>query len=159
MIPTIPLETIAKKWRDALANSVAITDFCMTNYGKLHTVYVGVDPRKKPKAEDCPYLVIGGFTKQEGLEQSEYHYNGSVGWVVVEKNEAAVTGNIKELLGQYHVDELGQLIWQEIAAINPNYPLSELNYSVDMLDYVPQYVGHAFITLTVPVVLGTDLSY
>lgn len=159
MFPSISLETIAKKWRDAIANSTAIGDFCTTNYGKVPKIYVGLDPRHKPTSSDCPYIVLGGFTKHEGLEQGTYHYAGSVGWVVYETAVASVTGQVNELQGLYHLDQLGQLIWEAIAEINPNYPLSELSYSIDMLDYVPQYAGNADIIISVPVTMGATLSY
>lgn len=159
MFPTIALKNVAVKWVNAIANSTAINDYCMATFGKLPKVYVGVDTRHKPLATDCPFIVVSGLVKQEGLEKGTYQYIGSVGWVILDNAVATVTDRVHTLEGIYKLDDLGQLIWQAIAEINPNYPISELNYGIDMLDYIPQYAGNAEITVNVPVTMGTTLDY
>ena len=158
LVPTLALESIVKKWKDALVASTALNGYCQTNFGKLPKIYVGLDPRVSRTQTDCPYIAISPISKQEGLDHSEYKYTCIVGWVIL-NNDTTTTGNVTELDGVYQLDQLGQLIWQAIADINPNYPLSDLDYNVDMLDYVPQFAGHANITLTVPITMGAGINY
>lgn len=44
--------------RLVLRDSEDVKNFCNQKYGKLHTVYVGINPQNPPVAENAPCLVI-----------------------------------------------------------------------------------------------------
>ena len=158
MFPTIPITDFTRKWRDAIANSAAISAFCSQKYGKPLSLYVGIDGKKSPTDKNCPLVVIFPGGKTEGIGEGEYSYTGSIGWSIVQPN-VTVTDGLAENTGVYEADELGQLILTTIAEINPSYPVTRVDYSFESNDFFPQYPGRMDITIQIPVVMGTQISY
>lgn len=159
MLPTIKLTDIAKKWHDGIRNSQLIIDFCQSKYGKNLKIYSGMDEKRKPTEKDCPYAVIMPGTKFEGAGNPEYKYMISIAWCISNESPAAVLDDDVTQPGTSESDELGQLILAAVAEINPSYPVSDIDYDIEPLDYIPQYPGRMHLTITAPVVMGAKLEY
>lgn len=158
MFPTIPITVFVRKWRDAIANSAAISAFCIQNYGKPLSLYIGIDGKKPPTDKNCPLVIVFPGGKVEGSGEPEYRYTGSIGWSIIQSNVNNHDG-IAENTGLYEADELGQLILATIAEINPSYPVTRVEYSFESNEFFPQFPGRMDITIHVPVVMGTQISY
>jgi hypothetical protein len=124
-LPTMTLQSIVKKWRDAIKNSSAISAFCKEKYGKDLTIFVGYNGKKPPHDEDCPFVVIFPGTKTEGLGEPEYQYMVSVGWAIIQSSIEVIDG-VHEVQGVYETDQLGQLIYETIAVASNNYPITHV---------------------------------
>lgn len=158
MFPTIPITDFTRKWRDAIANSAAISAFCTRNYGKPLSLYVGIDGKKPPTDKNCPLVIVFPGGKVEGGGEEEYRYTGSIGWSIVQP-KVTVTDGVTENTGIYEADELGQLLLAAIAEINPSYPVTRVDYSFESNDFFPQYPGRMDITIQIPVVVGAQIRY
>ena len=158
MFPTIPLTDFTQKWRDAIKNNAAISDFCMTNYGKSLTLYVGINGKKPPDDENCPLIIVFPGGKTEGISESEYHYTGSIGWSIIQSN-VTKTENTTENDGIYEADALGQLILLTIAELNPSHPINRVDYSFESNDFFPQFPGRMDITIEIPLTMGAQITY
>lgn len=158
MIPTIAINSIVSKWRDAIKNNAAIEAYCQAKYGKSLKIYVSIDKKEPPRDVDCPYVILFPGEKNEGLDQPEYSYAVTIGWAIYNKTKTTVD-NVVEYVGASEVDELGQMIYGAIATLNPSYPASSLYYTIETYQHFPQMVGQMVVTLDVPITMGTTLSY
>jgi hypothetical protein len=155
--PTIPLYDIVKKWRDKLSGSTAISGYCQEQYGKGHTVFVGVNLKRPPDEKDCPYIVILPGASIEG-EVEELKYAINIGWAIKNENQT-VDGNVVELEGIEEVSELGELILAEVAEANPSYPVTEVTTTIEPVEYFPQLVGEMELTIGIEPVIGAGITY
>lgn len=158
MFSTIPITVFIRKWRDAIANSAAISAFCMEKYHKPLSLYVGIDGKKPPTDKSCPLVIVFPGGKVEGSGEEEYRYTGSIGWSIIQPQVTQQDG-ITENTGLYEADELGQLILATIAEINPSYPVTRVEYAFESNDFFPQFPGRMDITIQVPVRMGAQISY
>lgn len=157
MYPIIPLYDIVKKWRDKLAQSPEIVNYCQEKYGKAPTIYVGVNLKKPPTENDCPYIVILPGASREGeTEQNEYVVN--IGWAI--RNDRIITvGNIQELAGIAEVSKFGELILDAVVEANPSYPVTQIITSIEPVEFFPQLVGEMELTIEIDQVIGATISY
>jgi hypothetical protein len=158
MIPTLAITSVMKKWLNALANDPDIKAYCLDKFGKEPTFFLEIDKRNPPKKEHCPFIVIWPGKKTEGLSNSSYPYSASIGWVILEE-EKETTGNTIEYKGVYEADDLGQLILKAVSEVNPSCPITNVDYSVELTEYQPQYGGRMDITISIPVTIGGVLNY
>lgn len=158
MIPTLKLNDIIDKWRDALQASQPIQNYCTAKYAKSPKLYIGINGKTPPAAEDCPLIILYPGAKSEGLELQEYTYKLSVGWVILQ-NATTVTGNTTEYAGVKECDDLGQLIYLELAQLSTDNPISIVNYTIEPSAYYPRFPGRMDITLKITSVNGYSINY
>lgn len=156
MIPTMPVTTVMKKWRDILAADPAVKAFCLSKYGKEPMIFLGNDVRNSPEEDSCPYIMLLPGDKVEGMLK-EYEYQASIGWVIYQE-EVTVTGNVVEFNGLTEVDELGQLI---LKAVNEggSVPFKRIDYDIDYMAMQPQYGGRMDIKIEIPFTIGGTIEY
>lgn len=158
MIPTIMIYDIISRWRDAIANSAEISAYCQEHYSKASSVFVGLDLKRAPDIHDCPLVIIRPGSKVEGESESQFSYSVGVSWAIMNEGRTT-TGNITEMSGVKEVDELGQLILKTLREINPDCPISTINYDIDSIEFFPQHVGEMQLTTTVTRTLGSPMQY
>ena len=89
----------------------------------------------------------------EGDGVDDFAHQTSIAWSIV--NEAIITtGNVREYLGVYESDELGQLIVSEVAAASNKAFIASVDYSLESYSHYPQFPGRAEITIEIPHTLG-----
>jgi hypothetical protein len=158
MVSTLKLSDITSKWRDALQASTSIQNYCTTKYSKAPQIYVGINGKQMPADAECPLIILYPGAKTEGLELKEYTYKLTVGWIILQ-SKVSKTGNITEYSGVAECDELGQLIYQELAALSADNPISAVNYSIEPVAYNPRFPGRMDITIKITPVNGCSISY
>jgi hypothetical protein len=158
MIPTLNLDAIISKWRDTLQASQPIQSFCSTKYSKSPSIFVGVNGQSPPTGSNCPMIIIYPGSKSEGLELQEFMYKITVGWTVLQ-NAVTVSNNVTECTGVSECDALGQLIYQELAQISTDNPISVVNYSIEPVAYFPQFPGRMDVTVKIKTVNGYSITY
>lgn len=157
-IPTIKITDISERWRAAIRNSVKIEEFCLTTYGKSLKIYNGYDEKSAPKAKDCPYVVLLPGSKIEGAGKNENTYMATIAWCILNETPI-INGNDISYPGLVETDTLGQLILEEVAELNPSYPVSNVEYDIDPSSNFPQYPGRMDLTLNMQVIMGTKIEY
>lgn len=157
-LQTIPLMDIVMKQAEALRSSGTIRDFCMAKYNKLPTIIVGHNVKQRPGKDDCPAILIPRMGKIEGEDSREFRYFTLVGWMIVNSEEAEEDG-IRRLRGLEESDALGQMIYETLCHLNPNYPVSESNYEIDAIEFFPQIVGEMQLNITMPRTMGMIMEY
>ena len=157
-LQTIPLMDIVMRQAEALRSSETIRDFCMDKYNKLPTIFVGYNVKNRPGKDDCPAIVIPRMGKIEGEDSREFKYFTLVGWMIVNGDEVEEDG-ISRLRGLEESDALGQMIYETICHLNPNYPVSESHYEVDAVEFFPQIVGEMQLNITIPRTIGVEMKY
>lgn len=154
---TIPLAVIANRWAEAVKDNQKITDYCMKHFGKDLTIYIGYDDAGAPLEEDCPCVIIMMDNKSEGLASS-YSYTLQLVWGIV-RVDAEREGRVVKYTGAFECDELGQLLIECIMAVNPNYPVINIDYETDNISWRPVYPGKATLTIEIPHVIGGNVEY
>ncbi|WP_094605344.1 hypothetical protein SPSIL_002530 [Sporomusa silvacetica DSM 10669] len=158
MIPTLKLSDIISKWRDALQASQPIQNFCTTHYNKAPNIFVGINGKIPPTADNCPLIILYPGAKSEGLELQEYTYKLTIGWTILQ-TAVTVTNNVTELSGIAECDALGQLIYLELAQLSPDNPVSVLNYDLEPVAYFPRFPGRMEITVKISPVNGYNINF
>ena len=158
MVSTLKLSDITSKWRDTLQASTSIQNYCTTKYSKTPKIYVGINGKQMPADADCPLIILYPGAKSEGPELQEYTYKLTVGWTIL---QAAITttNNITEYSGARECDELGQLIYLELAGLSAKNPISAVNYSIEPVAYYPRFPGRMDITIKITPVNGYSIEY
>ncbi len=158
MVSTLKLSDIISKWRDALQASTAIQTFCTTKYSASPKIYVGVNGKALPVNTDCPLIIIYPGAKSEGLELQEFTYNITIGWAIVQETSNTTNG-VTEYAGVGECDSLGQLIYEELAGLSTDNPISTVNYSIEPVAYYPRFPGRMDICLKITPANGYSISY
>lgn len=158
-LPTVRLTAIADKWCQAIKNSTAINEYCQLKYGKLPKIYKSINGKKPPEDKDCPYIIVFIGKKTEGLGEPEYQYHAGVAWAIFNNGVPVEVDGIFAMPGNGECEDLGQLIWQEIAEVNPSYPVSTVDFDLDNSKFFPQFPGWMHVTLTITPTYGQDLEY
>lgn len=158
MIPTLKLSSIISKWRDTLQTSSSIQNYCTTKYSKIPKIYIGINGQNPPKETDCPLIILYPGEKSEGLELQEYTYKLTVGWTIFQ-DTATTDSGITEYLGIVECDDLGQLIYLELARLSADNPISTVNYSIEPVAYYPRFHGRMDITIKITPVNGYNINY
>jgi hypothetical protein len=158
MVSTLKLSGITSKWRDALKASTSIQNYCTAKYSQTPKIYVGINGKKMPADTDCPVIILYPGAKTEGLELKEYIYKLTVGWIILQA-ATTTTNNITEYTGVAECDELGQLIYQELAGLSTDNPISAVNYSIEPVAYYPRFPGRMDITIKITPVNGYSIEY
>ena len=158
MVSTLKLSDITSKWRDALQASTSIQNYCIKKYKQTPKIYVGINGKKMPADADCPLIILYPGAKTEGLELKEYSYKLTVSWIILQAG-ATTTDNVTEYSGVTECDELGQLIYLELAGLSTDNPISEVNYSIEPVSYYPRFPGRMDITIKITPVNGYSIDY
>lgn len=158
MIPTLKLSDIMSKWRDALQASQPIQNFCMAQYNKAPSIFVGINGKQPPTENDCPLIILYPGTKAEGLELQEYTYNLAIGWTILQ-DAVTVTNNVTEYHGITECDALGQLIYLELAQLSPDNPIGVVNYNIEPVAYFPRFPGRMDITVKITSINGYNINF
>lgn len=158
MVPTLKLSDIIGKWRNALTASESIQNYCTTKFTRKPKIYVGVNGKNMPADEDCPLIILYPGSKKEGLELQEYTYTLTVGWVILQEGTTTVN-NVIEYSGIAECDELGQLIYQELAGLSAKNPISAVDYSIEPIAYYPRFPGRMDITIKITPVNSYSIEY
>lgn len=158
MIPTLKLSDILNRWRDAIQSSQAIREYCIAKYGRVPKIYIGMNGKQLPADSDCPFIVLYPGAKTEGLELQEYTYTLTVSWTILQS--AINTANeVNEYTGVSECDNLGQLIYLELAQLSTDNPISAVDYSIESSAYYPRFLGRMELTLKITSVNGYDIIY
>ncbi|WP_312516271.1 hypothetical protein [Anaerospora sp.] len=157
MVSTLKLSDVINKWRDALKASTSIRDFCMMRYNKSPKIFIGTDPKQSADTE-YPLIILYPGAKEEGLELQEYTYKLTVKWAVLQ-SQTVKTGDVTEYAGVAECDELGQLIYMELAGLNTDNPVSHVRYNLDPVACYPCFPGWMDITLKITPVNGYSIQY
>ena len=160
MVPGLLLSDLVLKWKEQLAASAAVGEFCLKKFGKKPHIFVGVDPANPPASTDCPYIIIRPVLKKEGNKRKQYRYTAAVSWSVV-NSVKTITNEITELAGLYDCDKLGQIILNALAQASPANPISYVKYRLPAgeSNTFPQFEGSMEIKVYVTTSMGGKLSY
>ena len=158
MIPTLKLSDILSRWRDAIQASQPIQDYCVTKYGKAPKLYVGMNSKQPPADSDCPFIVLYPGAKTEGLELQEYTYTLTIGWTILQST-TSTADEVTEYAGVAECDDLGQLIYLELAQLSTDNPISTVDYSIEPVAYYPRFPGRMDITLKITSINGYSIIY
>lgn len=157
-LQTIPLMDIAMKQARALRDSQPIRDFCLFAYEKPPQIIIGHDVKQKLGRDDCPAILIPRMGKIEGEDSREFRYFTLIGWMVV-NDEEAEDEDIWILKGLEESDALGQMIYETLCHLNPNFPVSESHYEIEAVEFFPLIVGEMQLNITVPRTMGMKMEY
>lgn len=157
MKPNLRFTKITDKWKNTILNSQAINDYCIDKYGVKPKIIIGMDVDSLIKLENCPAICIFPDIKNEGLDQNEYTYSLIVGWSIQNENVIEDIENVYELQGWRESDELGNLIYKELADCGI-HPLSKVDFQL-FSGWQPQFPGMFQVEIKIPITLGTEIDY
>lgn len=157
MTRTLPLTTIIDTWQKALAESTEINDFCLEKYSKKPKIFVGINRKKPPTEDDCPYIVIRPGVKEEG-ELDSYSYVISVGWAIKNGKETQI-GSVIAQDGVSESDDLGQMIYELLFDVSQYSPITLCQYELEPIEFWPQFVGEMALEIQITPTIGGQINY
>lgn len=155
----ITLTDIVQKMRNILtATDSEFHTWAMSILGSHPAVFVGLDVRNPPGSADCPMIVIRPISMDGGQESSERSYQVAVDWGLVDESVSSTAG-ATEFPGLYTVDGFGLAIWSALTgSFSSSVALSRSDYSLDPVEFFPMLLGGMDITITLPTVMGAEIS-
>ena len=101
------------KIKDLLSQTNSINTYCQTKYGKLPSIFIGIDINNVPRIEKYPALILYDLKIERGLDKIVYVVSIGVG---IENNEIQTTDNVYSYTGFIESKELKELIEIELCA-------------------------------------------
>lgn len=151
-IRTLNIFTIAEKWREVLYNSAELEDYCITNFGKKPTIYIGLDQKLQIGEERLPAITIYPLGKVEGLNMDKQVYGMFCGWDILH-DEIAEGDNLYQFEGMRKSTEFGQILFTILAKASPSNPISEATFEYGM-EWAPRWPGWFAATIEITPPLG-----
>lgn len=142
--------TITEKIKDAWEHDETINRFCQDTFGKLPTIYIGVDDEAPPPAEEYPLLVLEGIRSKRPRSGSQAHLI-TIGVGVVDKR---VTRTDRTRVYQGLSSAATLLALAEGAVAQGCRGKTTTESDTGQLSWFPIFVTTATITIEVPVSRG-----
>lgn len=135
--------------RDAVADDAAVKAWCQSNYSQDHKVYVGVDTRKPPGADDYPLVHLYPVSKAEGysITRQGIIIGATCG---IHDSTMLSTGkaNVVEYRGVSYIDELRNLIRAAILSVDYGAYDPDINTEFETIDFFPFFLANMEITFS-----------
>jgi hypothetical protein len=158
MKQTLQLTQITDKWLIVLQNSAQLNDYCIAEYGKKPTIFVGLNPKDTISEQFLPAIVIYPIGKIEGLNKEQYTYTMFCGWDILHKGTNEADG-VVELDGMKKSDELGQLLYRTLSVASQDNPISTIRYELDTA-WAPRWPGWFYADIDIyPPIGGFPMEY
>ncbi len=160
-LQTLPLYDIISVWRDTLKNSGDIRDWCMSKYSRRPKIYVGIDRKDPPDEADCPYIILvpSEISKIEGEDQEEHSYLIPVAWAIKNEEYRMIIDDVHEAMGIGEANAFGQLIFETLAGISEDNPITRIEQAIEPVMFFPQIVGTVACELVITPTIGGELVY
>lgn len=96
--------------RDTLAADATIRDWCSATFGKSHTVFVGIDPKKPPKLEEnCPMICLVSDGRRRERNQAYLEHTVHIGCAIKSDTQER-TANTVTFKGLELIDDFADLV-------------------------------------------------
>jgi len=111
--------TLLHNLRDTIHDDSDTQNWCQSNYGRVHTVHVGIDTDKPPAQDQYPIVHIFPVRKTMGYDQDEQGHVVNITCGVYNA-DTLDTGkeNAVELKGISHVEEFRKLVETAVVGMN-----------------------------------------
>lgn len=154
------LTAVAVKIADCIANDQAITEYCVDNFGKAPTIYVGPPEAALPTIDDAPLVFVSDANKNEGLKTTaEYSAIVEVGLNVTEENAMTDSGVIV-LVGHQRTSEFLTLIQDALNRYHCHPPTEVEQYLPGLLGENPNFwQGFMSVTWQLDLPLGRKIEF
>lgn len=150
------LKTTLESFKDALSVNAGLTAWSKAAYGRAHRVYVNIDARKPPGAEDCPYVMIRPVAARYGRGVTEKLMEFEmVCWLYDEAFSQDPETNAIEYAGvQRSMDMLDHAVAALAALSTGNALLQDISAEIETIEFFPFFVVGCPIMLVEPLTLG-----
>jgi len=156
---TMNINTLLNDFSEAVAQSSTIKAWTQANYTADHKVYVGMDTRKPPNKDDCPYVAIYPERKQIGQHQREKHHEIEVVCCIHDDTSRTHPGisNLIEYTGVQNIESFRKLVETCIAGVDiGNATLSLVSVDYEMIESFPFIMCGMIVDVWESVTIGSD---
>lgn len=154
----ISLMDIVDKISTVLAADTALTAWAGDKYDATVTILVGMDERNRPGPDLCPLILIRPDRQDLGQSVTQMQHRLQIDWAVHD-DTVTTTGTVTEYTGVRRVDEMGRLIWDALCSgISGHVAMDQAEYVLETVERFPLLLGGMDITITVPQVIGAEIT-
>lgn len=148
MIKTLKLNDIIRSWQDALQSSTYLREFCISKYKKTPRIIDGTNVKNVLHNMEYPQIILYPGARQDGAGAKEHIYKLAIKWTILQSKSIKM-GGMTSYSGVAESDELGQLIYMELASLTANSKISSVSYKLEPSICFPRFPGWMNITLKI----------
>jgi len=130
--------------RDALAGDAALNAWCVEQFGKAPSVFLGIDENRPPAEEDYPLVALVGIEQVRGQDRRELEWRVFLGVGVV-NDEITESGTVRTSTGFLHAETLRELAENALYRARLCDPESAGDASGE--SYHPLYVSYTTVAV------------
>lgn len=153
------INTLINNFAETVAQASAIKTWTQANYTADHKVYAGMDTRKPPKKDDCPYVCLYPVQKHVGQHSREKHQEIEVVCCIHDTTTRAHAGitNLTEYTGVQNIESFRKLVETAIAGVDiGNATLSVIAVDYEMIETFPFFMCGMVLDVWEGVCIGSD---
>ena len=153
------INTLTETLALALADDLAISDWCQETYSRDQKVYINIDINNPPGHGECPWILLYPTSKSVSLQsnQKPHSYHIEIGLYDEALVDPPARTNLTEFLGGQRLEGFRQLVQSAIITALPSaLDLEELEIDYDTISAFPFFLSGMVIKLTEPVCIGGD---
>lgn len=99
---------------NAINGNSAINAHCLTTFGKIPTIFIGIDPRKPPKFEEsCPVIAVWTGGRARSQDQSHRMHTVSIGCGIKDTTQTR-TGQSIRFKGLEKIDTFANMVEEAV---------------------------------------------
>ncbi len=132
---------VARRYAAILDANVSLKGWSMSTFGKVPKIYVGVNLKKPPGADDCPAIVIIPQSVDAADVNAPPTGNILVGWNIT-NGETSEVGNIVMLRGLEDAEAFAGRIFDILNEDSPTTTIISAQFQFDAVDAFPQFPGY-----------------
>lgn len=140
----------------AIAEDATLTAWCNSTYSRAHTVYVNLDHRNPPAAENCPFVVFYPVSKRAGMGVSTKQHTFEVDCCIYDES-TRTTGQVIEYNSIRRIEAFRKLVEDAIAGIDTGGALIEtVEVEYDTVEQFPFAWAGMMIGINEEFTMGSD---
>lgn len=152
------LDTIAKAIRTAILNSSDISTACNVAFSKRHKVSYSPSPQQAPGPEDCPVFIVHPVSKSVGVGRDTQVFTVKVVLAIIQSDPTVAT-NDTEFTGPMLTEALLDLAYIAARSVSSSLDFDGVEYQFGALDEFPVLAGDLTMIITVPNLIGAEVSF
>lgn len=153
---TESLKTTLENFKDALSVNASLTAWSKASYGRAHNIYVNIDSRQAPAAEDCPYIMLRPVAARYGRGVSEKAMEFEL--VCFLYDEAFAQDPETNAIEYRGVQKIMDMLDYAVAAVagvsTGNALLQDVSAEFETIEFFPFFMAGCPIMLVEPLTLG-----
>ena len=151
------ITTLLHNMRDAIHDNSALNTWATTNYGRNPKVYVGIDTRKPPAADQYPLVHL--FPQQKTIgDGNQTHVIGVTCGIYDDDTLTTSKTNVVELEGISYLEDFRKLVETALltTALSDAHWIASIDVVYETVEYFPYFLCAMDVHIQAELSFGQD---